>query len=358
MSSTRSQSRPAWQTEELQDEWIEQDDDDDFNNLSYGTQSISFTAPLASHIQTNLSESTSPSNAPSNTVGTFVVREDIPTAPLLPKTPGRNKKPIMKDFFSALPLERLFDPPTPPSGSMFQPPGPGVTLQDSESRPTNDQLIEMGMSVEAVSEPKASIDCQFTFAIPHDTSPKPISELRPGGAPQAQSTPAPPFAPNRVAPLTDPRLRLFQFQYDTFTRDHLSAMVDSIAVNTPSGGSGTGTPSPASFFHGPQATGPRSHLRSIKRVKLSPKSDFYGEGDGAGAMIARPKLFRKDYVGESQSLMQKIKQARDFSTISTVASAQSGSPATTRNGDDASNTKDQFSIKPMPASRGTSLISP
>lgn len=30
----------------------------------------------------------------------------------------------------------------------------------------------------------------------------------------------------------DPRLKLFQFQYDTFTRDHLSALVDSIAVGS------------------------------------------------------------------------------------------------------------------------------
>jgi hypothetical protein len=57
-------------------------------------------------------------------------------------------------------------------------------------------------------------------------------------------------------------------------------------------------------------------------VKLSPPSDYYGEGDGAGATIARPKELRKDYVGESRSLMQQIKQARDFSTISTVASGQ------------------------------------
>ncbi|KAF8479459.1 hypothetical protein JB92DRAFT_2822519 [Gautieria morchelliformis] len=36
------------------------------------------------------------------------------------------------------------------------------------------------------------------------------------------------------APPTDPRLRLFQFQIDTFTREHLSTMVNSIAVHAPS----------------------------------------------------------------------------------------------------------------------------
>jgi hypothetical protein len=58
-------------------------------------------------------------------------------------------------------------------------------------------------------------------------------------------------------------------------------------------------------------------------VKLSPPSDYYGEGVGAGASIARPRPLRKDYVGESRNLMQQIKQARDFSTISTVASTNS-----------------------------------
>ncbi|QRW06729.1 Septation initiation network scaffold protein cdc11 [Ceratobasidium sp. AG-Ba] len=37
-------------------------------------------------------------------------------------------------------------------------------------------------------------------------------------------------SPNQVP--RDPRLKLFQFHYDTFTRDHLSALVDSIAVGS------------------------------------------------------------------------------------------------------------------------------
>jgi hypothetical protein len=40
-------------------------------------------------------------------------------------------------------------------------------------------------------------------------------------------TPSPSMLPPR-----DPRLKLFQFHYDTFTRDHLSALVDSIAVGS------------------------------------------------------------------------------------------------------------------------------
>ncbi|KAJ7070034.1 hypothetical protein C8F01DRAFT_1246184 [Mycena amicta] len=290
--------RPAWQTDELQDEWVEldPDDDDDNNNLS----SVSLTEPLPSHIHTPTSF---------QAVGTFLVREDIPPAQVLPKTPGRSR---IKDFFSPLPLERMFEPPTPPLPPMPMPPVPEAS----------DEILETDLpDMVSFHGRRASLDCKFTFSAPR---------LKPS-LPQAQSTPTPPFAPNNTAPPTDPRLRLFQFQYDTFTRDHLSALADSIAVNTPSG---TATRSDARLSTVSEAS--FSDLRSTKRVKLSPPSD-YGEGAGANATIARPKIYGKAYVGESQSLMEKIKQARDFSTISTVASADQ-SPS----GGEASNKSSAF----------------
>lgn len=260
---------------------------------------------------------------------------------------------------------------------------------------------------------------------------------------------------------------MFQFQYDTFTREHLSAIVDSIAVNSNSPSSDAFSPisgvhpqlpggappkSPASPYGAKQLAhardravqagkasnrlskvleedGSRSHLRSAKRLKLTPDTelsepepavssgplphssastqrtetthflygqslhrtesaatnvmassasaaptgsrtsgaftrtnsetssrtarpslstrtasteflygkqphreetpDIYGEGAGNGAAIARPPdqlqahgTLRRDYVSESRSLMSQIKKARDFSTISTVASVR------------------------------------
>ncbi|KAF8073655.1 hypothetical protein FPV67DRAFT_1409515 [Lyophyllum atratum] len=342
MSANAPPHAPAWQTEELQDEWVELDEDEsdnDDDNLTYGTRSISLTAPLATHIHTNSdfeSEASSSRHASVAAVGTFLIREDVPHGALLPKTPGRNKKGIVKDFFSPLPLERMFEPPSPPNA--FRAPMPPSTLSrplhlsDEGSLDTaEDQILETDMpDMNSFHGRKASIACQFTFAVPKEGSLNP-NLASDGAFPQAQSTPNPPFAPNGAAPpATDPRLRLFQFQYDTYTRDHLSAMVDSIAINS---GSGT-TPSPTSFNHGlsrvSELTGSvenMSHLRSTKRVKLSPQSDFYGEGAGAGASIARPRVLGKDYVGESRSLMQQIKRARDYSTISTVASTHQASPS-------------------------------
>ncbi|KAJ7695714.1 hypothetical protein B0H17DRAFT_1055320 [Mycena rosella] len=319
--SEGSIQRPAWQTEELQDEWVDLDSDDaseDAHNLTYGTRSISLTVPLPSQIHTNSNLEADKSNSYTSfhAVGTFLVREDIPNGPVLPKTPGRGRTGIIKDFFSPLPLERMFEPPTPPIAPIPVPPTPAPPAAEPDS--PSDEILETDMpNMVSFHGRKASVNCQFTFAAPRDHSLVP--DTAKPSYPQAQSTPTP-FAPNNAAPTTDPRLRLFQFQYDTFTREHLSALADSIAVNTPSG---TGARSDGRLSTVSEAS--FSDLRSTKRVKLSPPSD-YGEGAGARASIARPKIYGKAYVGESLSLMEKIKQARDFSTLSTVASAHHLAP--------------------------------
>ncbi|KAJ3848408.1 hypothetical protein EV368DRAFT_49354 [Lentinula lateritia] len=313
MFNVSGTSRPAWQTEELQDEWIEAeaeggeyDDEDQFN----GTRSISFTAPLSTQIHT-ISNTSSPVFSP-GPMGTFLVHQSIPSIPLLPKTPGRNKKANIKDFFSPMPLERMFEPPSPP-----QPSSPRRPPRSPGEDKTNEIMETDIPNMVSFDGSKPSVGCQFTFSAPRDVF------LNLDNRPQAESTPGnPTVRTTNAPPSTDPPLRLFQFQYDTYTRDHLSAMVDSIAIN-PALGSGV-TNSPASLDQGlsrvSEATVTGSlnpHLRSAKRVKLSPKSDFLGNGKSP-----RPKLLGKDYVGESRSLMQQIQQARDFSTISTVASAQ------------------------------------
>ncbi|KAF7357651.1 Septation initiation network scaffold protein cdc11 [Mycena sanguinolenta] len=281
-----SPQRPAWQTEELQEEWIEEEpSDDDANNLTYGTRSISLTVPLPSHIHTNsdLELDADKSDSPTSfrAVGTFLVREDVPNVPMLPKTPGRGRTGIIKDFFSPLPLERMFEPPTPPMAPLPMPPAPAA-----EPGSPSDEIMETDLpNMVSFHGRKASLACQFTFAAPRGAALDP-NAVKPS-YPQAQSTPTPHCAPNTAAPATDPRLRLFQFQYDTFTREHLSALADSIAVNSPSG---TGTRSGGRLSTVSEAS--YSDLRSTKRVKLSPPSD-YGEGAGAGASIARPQDLRQ-----------------------------------------------------------------
>ncbi|KAF9267601.1 hypothetical protein L218DRAFT_920669 [Marasmius fiardii PR-910] len=346
--------RPAWQTEELVDEWIDiepsanDDRDDDYLN---GTRSISLTAPLATIIHTTIhtNDTPSPSTSPSSSLsssptsssrpagGTFLVHEGLANASLLPKTPGRNKKANIKDFFSPLPLERMFEPPSP-LGASPQPssqyksspepisksvPIPLITAPQSTNSESDEILATDIPGMASFDGRKPSLACQFTFAAPRETWLNPnASKLYP----QAESTPGHLHFPNTGPSSSEPPLRLFQFQYDTFTRDHLSAMVDSIAVNTGPGSGTTNSPTtPHNFLSKvseiPSTNSDLSHLRSAKRLKLSPKTDYEVNRSGAGEVsLARPRIYGKDYVGASQSLMQAIKDARDFSTVSTVVS--------------------------------------
>jgi protein NUD1 len=348
--SVSSLSRPAWQTEDLQDEWVDLEEGESTishhtNNDSL-TRSISLTAPLATYIHTNSDAGTDDeadvSQHSAAPVGTFVVHDDQPP-PHLPKTPGKGKKSNMKNIFTPLPLERMFDPPTPPHSEIRPPsvrePTPlhqESPRQEAEVPEQEDEILETDIpDMHSFHGRKASLSCQFTFTAPRQDylNPDPSPSY-----PQAESTPAPPTAFNAAYPLSsgEPPLRLFQFQYDTYTREHLSAMVDSIAINTPSGSAF----SPTAMNHGlskvSEQTGSRESslidLRSAKRLKLSPPGDLMGDEEKTtdekmpDAVITRPRLYGKDYVGASRSLMQQIKEARDFSTISTVASGQQRTP--------------------------------
>lgn len=330
--------RPEWQTDDLDEEWVDEDD------ASLGTQSISLTTPLPGFLQTPGADSEQETNM--DAAGTFLIREDMPVAAFLPKTPGRQvKMGGIKDFFSPLALEKMFEPPSPPPQkplALTLTAAPAIPSRLSQAFTSNDSQSDSDTSARgntadrgalkptsstdipapssAPRTRKSTLEGPFTFSVPRQSSRFPQAESTPGNIYSAANP-----------PMTDPRLRLFQLQYDTFTRDHLSAMVDSIAVNATSGsaeGSGSSPNSIPRILFKPQQTpvSDDTPIRSVKRIKLSPRSDFYGEGAGAGAVVSRPRTPRVDYVGESRSLMQQIKQARDFSTISTNLTTQT--PAT------------------------------
>ena len=309
-------SRPAWQTDELDEEWVDREEAGSVrwqdSVSSRGTSSdLSLTEALPS---TFIPENTASLSGSPVAPGTFVVREDAPAVSLLPKTPGN--KTSRKDFFSPMALERMFEPPSPPKRST-EPPIPSTSHQTTapaipsrlsrvhypgESTVEHDpnEIIETDIPNLAAFDPrKPSLNGQFTFSFPQST---------PNLSPIQQSTPTTrPRVPNNPPP-TDPRLRLFQFQYDTFTREHLSAMVDSIAV----GSNSTPTFSAHVISRMLEAEDEStSRMRSSKRIKLSPAID-YADGEPP----ERPSS-RRDYVGESRNLMEQIRKARDFSTIST-----------------------------------------
>lgn len=362
MSQDAQPRRPAWQTEELDDEWPDESFDDEQDEGQDGQTfencTLSLRAPKGT-VQLRNVDVQSPDRPGDSSflqsvqpAGTFVIRDDVPTTHFNPITPGQKKKNAVKDFFSPMALERMFEPPSPPKLSIYVPPASNPTnapfqpsrlsqvhLADSSHSPHNsslvdctrkpirsDEIVETDMpNMISFDGRKPSLNCQFTFAVARQT-PTPPHLISPSGAPQAQSTPLPSYPPSAIVPATDPRLRLFQFQYDTFTRDHLSAMVDSIAINSPSISNPDHFPGslPSPFGHSPvtetHTTGDSSDIRSAKRIKLSPVSDFFGDGDGSRHVLQRPKK-RTDWVGESKSLMAQIKEARDFSGLSSVTAA-------------------------------------
>ncbi|TRM61160.1 hypothetical protein BD626DRAFT_91079 [Schizophyllum amplum] len=271
---------------------------------------------------------------------------------------------------------------------MFEPPSPPVQAPDNrplpiseepelhyENQHTDPQNVGASGSINPPSTASHALSTNGTLApppmsrtpSPHpftftcSTGKRPLAQSTPYNGPSlmppgavgaalssaaaaAQQTPGRPDAAH-VKPSTQTTpLRLFHFQYDTYTRDHLSALVDSIAVTPSSGASDGSSPrvgpmalspitgmspsfpgedhtqdrhpfglspitsssagfsqsdlvSPTGGAHEEQ-DGRIPDLRAIKRVRLSPASDFdeqdgngasYGEGAGAGASISRPR---------------------------------------------------------------------
>ena len=168
--------QPAWQTDELQDEWPDESNSGDDPH----TRSISLTIPVSPQPLTN--------PLPVRDVdvpGTFLIRQDVLSA-LPQKTPGRGKG-LIKDFFSPIPLERLFDPPSPARDS-----SPPADRRLSNSNPSE---------VAAFDGWRPNMHCQFTFTVP-DSAPSP--RVTPGFT-------RTPGAAASVIPSVDPPLRLSSF---------------------------------------------------------------------------------------------------------------------------------------------------
>lgn len=355
------ESKPAWQTDELADEWP---DSEESKRTGTVRSTKSDQEEVEKHGSLKILEDPA-GQGNSEPVGTFIVREDLPAA-RMPQTPGKGKQGVMKDIFSPLALEKMFDPPSPPEQTSAQPTKPSPPLggyQHNSSRPVRpsklsqviaastfeeeneeqntsiDEIVETDMpNVGMLGGRKLAPDCLFTFAVPRQSSLSPDPDVAQPSPfltpqPQAQSTPNPPSQmPPQAHPSTDPRLRLFQFQYDTYTRDHLSALVDSFGVNSPSTSSGNRS-SPVTGLQPVEEEQTEkgddgvenesfSRLRSSKRIKLTPPSEA---GDGTRKFVNMEQdhtSLRKDYVGESRSLMEQIKRARDISMMSVVSNVQ------------------------------------
>ncbi|KAG8930263.1 hypothetical protein FRC01_003004 [Tulasnella sp. 417] len=387
-------SAPAWQTDELDEEWVSPPPSPapansslKINNSIRNVSSLSVKDSILLSTpnkttsfldSTNTSPGTPSRDGSSPQGGTFLIRADqpLPETPLGLKPGQKPKKGMLKDFFTPLALERMFDPPSPPATPDLQdgpersttPPLPPVpsTVPRVISQPTrtlppsrlsqsfvppseSDTSNVDGSAVEGSDEivasdipglvafdgRKASSTFQFTFQVPktpsHDNANASLhySPPNPTPNPKAAKTRDASWGNTRSAshnatdgepqpeddrPPSDPPLKLFQFKYDTFTRDHLGALADSIAIR--------GSPSAS---HDSEDGDEEPVWRSTKRIKLSPPEDVSSRTSSSRDFRNSPwgKVQTREYFKGSQSF------ARMLSSGSRVPSQITQGPAST-----------------------------
>lgn len=217
-------------------------------------------------------------------IGTFLVHDDKPITPMQPKI----QKALRRDIFTPLKLETMFDPP---SSQDTQVPTPEQSLNPSSSKRIN---ATPERSVPFLFNGRDSSNAfPFTFSVRRSLRPDPVQH-------------------NYTNPQADKsRLRLFQFHYDTFTREHLSALVDAIPISSDSLSA-----SSASIHDGIDSPSGLSHYRPAKRIKLSPPDHLPRARRRHRLSLPRnaPTSERKDNIRESKSLVQTIADACSFSS--------------------------------------------
>lgn len=304
----------------LEEEWVDQGDEQDMSIAhdidihahDEDGSSASHDSPeaLNDNDEQHYGSGSSATAISPNQGGTFLIRADVQHEPVTPakRAPGAKGKlnPFTKSIFSPLALEKMFEPPSPPAEKIKPVRGPSALSQshlppeisfhpdfqheasavdDDDGRP--DEIVASDIpNLVTFDGRKPSSGYNFTFHVPHDPSP----------------------SPPRSPPI-DPRLRLFQ-TYDTYTKDQLSALVDTIAVK-----SNAGSPSEDNYS------------RSSKRIKLSAPESVNASPERKTAnaslstmspVLSRPNS-RRDYLGESKSLMEQIKNNRSFSIATTTS---------------------------------------
>lgn len=218
-------------------------------------------------------------------VGTFVVHDGEPLTPMQPKA----QKAFRKDIFTPLKLETMFNPPSP-----------------QETRvPTPEQSLYSSNSKRIDATPDRGVPFLFNGGDPSNAFPFTFSVQRSHLRPD-------PVQSNCTNPQVDKsRLRLFQFHYDTFTREHLSALVDAIPIS-----SSSLSASSASTHDGTESPSMLSHYRPAKRIKLSPPDHLPRTRRRHRLSLPRnaPTGGRNDKIRESKSLVQTIADTRSFSS--------------------------------------------
>ena len=292
---------PGWQTEELAEEWIENE-----GSIASGMSSTRNSVPsmrwlmlstkTGSHTQDGYPLDTKKypqvsletSSTSKHATGTVLIKPHVDQPGRVPL--ARRLGLVDKNMFSPLKLETMFQPTTPrlaPKEEAIEVSKSG--LEDAPFQFNND---------------RTNRGYQFTFERPR----------------------VPPMPTNSAVDFNadNTKLRLFQFQYDTYTREHLSALIDSIPFDSSS--RTTSTPS----LRKRDGDDVSYAFRPYKRIKISPPDEEEVKRvrarRGPRLSLPTPTALKKDHFTEPRSLVQNGRVIRTSSnTTSNVLRSNASS---------------------------------
>ncbi|CAE6437948.1 unnamed protein product [Rhizoctonia solani] len=300
-------SRPAWMTDELDEEWVEPEwedegGDDSGNGSQRSRRSVASSksgrsTQVYGSVRAGRSSSTPGSNANSSmkersirgllqgdeakrkkglsvqpgtvsggsspevspTVGTFLVREDIPQEPLK-AAPAALKKSAAKNFFAPLALERMFEPPSPPAGS---------TQFESHSLPISQTQPQQ--QTRALAQPQ-----QPTVSPVRIITNSPSTDSRPTASSSSPSTSPTSFAPSKPSSPgnTTPSPHATPISGNTSRTPSPTSTSSHLSAFTPSPSAGRG---PLGTFRLPHHHAPHRPSRLSESHLVKPYESFEAE---------------------------------------------------------------------------------
>ena len=178
---------------------------------------------------------------------------------------------LTKNMFSPLKLETMFEPPE--ATRPYQRPESPPAWSLDEQKPFTFS-----------SDPPDQKDYRFTFCPPRAPTPP------------ALSTSTPDHDANKS------KLRLFQFNYDAYTRDHLSALIEAIPLDS----SSHTMPDEGIFSRKRDSDETSPVFRPPKRIKISPKEDEDGPARPPKYGNILKRVARTPYRTPGRSLVMDV----------------------------------------------------
>ncbi|CCA73311.1 hypothetical protein PIIN_07266 [Serendipita indica DSM 11827] len=244
-------------------------------------------------------------------VGTIIVHntDKESAAPRIPL--AQRMGLLTKNMFSPLKLETMFEPPSAEEQRFRQRPESPPAWNLDEQKPFTFS-----------SDPPEQQDFRFTFH-----------------PPQVPKLPAEcPATPDQDANRS--KLRLFQFNYDAYTREHLSALIEAIPLDPSS------SPDDAIFSRKRDGDEESPIFRPPKRIKISSKEDEDGptRPPKYGRLLTR--VSRTPYRTPARSLvMDAIKSAKVQTRISPTAYRSTASSTINASESSRSLTGEELALK-------------